>query len=129
MQLPTDVISEKIFPKTFSWQERYLKAVEEANKSAPAPVKLDGQAAADHILGSEAVDKHIFVDSNDPSGVQDGVELELYPADWGSEHRDRGRMVGLSGDEVTIAVQSKKDVKIRVHAPRAGFKMENIGQN
>ena len=129
MQLPANVISEKISPKTFAWQERYQKAVAEAKASAPEPAKLDGRAAADRIIGSEAVDNNIFVDSNDPSGFQGGVELEVYPADWGSEHRDRGQMVGLSLDEVTIAVQSKKDVEIRVHAPRAGFKMTEIGQN
>jgi len=34
----------------------------------------------------------------------------MYPADWVTDHRDRGRLVGLPVDEVRIAVKNKKDV-------------------
>jgi hypothetical protein len=127
MQLTQDIILEKIFPKTFSWQARYRAAVEDAKTTVPEPTVLDGRAAAEHIHRSDVEDTNPLVDSNDPSGLQEGVEIEIYPADWGCEYRDFGRMVGLTPDEVTIAVQSEKNAEILVHAPRTGFRIKKIG--
>ena len=128
MQLPPDLISEKQYPKVFAWLARYRAACEEAKVSAPKPTILEGQAAADHILGSEFAESGGAVDESDPLGLQEGVEVEVYPADWGTEHRDRGRLVGLTPDEVTIAVMSKGGVEFHVHAPRTGFKVKEIAK-
>jgi hypothetical protein len=126
MQLSKDTISNEIFPKVFAWFDRYQAAVEKAKATAQHPTTLDGQAAADHILGSEFGHSKISVDTKDPTGLREGVEVEIYPADWGTEHRDRGRLVGLAPDEVTIAVKSKENVEFRIHAPRTGFKIKEV---
>lgn len=128
MQLPPDVVSEKLYPKAFAWLARYRAAREKAKASAPKPTALDGQAAADVILGSEFAETGGSVDESDPLGLKAGVEIEMYPADWGTEYRDRGRLVGLTPNEVTIAVKSKGGVEFRVHAPRTGFKVKEIGK-
>ncbi|KAF2822895.1 hypothetical protein CC86DRAFT_299529 [Ophiobolus disseminans] len=129
MQLPEDLISATLFPKVFAWLDRYRAAVDKAKSSASQPTKLDGQAAAEHILRSDFGHSSCSVDANDPAGLRDGIEVQIYPADWVTEHKDQGRLVGLSADEVTIAVKSKKDVEIRIHAPRTGFKTKEIGTN
>lgn len=129
MELAKSLISKELFPRTFAWMARYRAAIEKAKSAAPEPTKLDGQAAADRILRSEATDPQVVVDKADPTGLAEGTEVEIYAADWGTEHRDRGRLVGLTPDEVIIAVKSKGNVEIRVHAPRIGFKIEKIGRN
>ncbi|KAF2030913.1 hypothetical protein EK21DRAFT_100055 [Setomelanomma holmii] len=126
LQLPENLISAKTFPRTFAWLDRYQAAVEKAKKSGPEPTALDGQAAADHIHRSEFGRAKVSVDGEDPTGLRDGANVEIFTADWVTEHKDRGRLVGLTADEVTIAVTSKENAVIRVHAPRTGFKIKGI---
>ncbi|KAF1945713.1 hypothetical protein EJ02DRAFT_500660 [Clathrospora elynae] len=128
MHLPPDLISPKQYPKVYAWLARYRAAREQASNLVPKPTVLDGQAAANCILGSELAETSNSVDEQDPLGLKQGVEVEVYPADWGSEYRDRGRLVGLSVDEVVIAVESKGEGKIWVHAPRTGFKIKEVGR-
>lgn len=126
MQLPPELVSEKHFPKAFAWLARYRTAREKATASAPKPTKLNGQAAAHHIHRSEYAESGGSVDETDPLGLTEGLEVELYPSDWGCEHKDRGRLVALTPNEVTIAVQSKEGGEIRIHAPRTGFKVKEV---
>jgi hypothetical protein len=126
MQLPENLVSARIFPRTFAWLERYRAAVEQAKTSGPEPTTLDGQAAADHILRSEFGLAKVSIDGEDPTGLREGTNVEVFTADWVTEHRDRGRLVGLASDEVTIAVKSKESVEIRIHAPRTGFKIKAV---
>ncbi|KAF2134786.1 hypothetical protein P153DRAFT_329485 [Dothidotthia symphoricarpi CBS 119687] len=128
LQPPADIISDTQFPKLFAWHARYRAAVEKAKSTAPKPTTLDGKAAAEHVLGSEFSESKHSVDGNDPLALKEGTEVELYPADWGTEYRDRGRLIGLTPDEVTISVEGRGGVEIRVHAPRTGFKIMEIGR-
>ncbi|KAF1915838.1 hypothetical protein BDU57DRAFT_515600 [Ampelomyces quisqualis] len=126
MQLPQDVISDKIFPRVYAWFERYRAAVDEAKSKAAQPAVLNGQDAAKRIRMSELELSQTVFDGADPAGLKEGTDVEIYPADWVTEHRDRGRLVALSADEVTIAVESREAVEIRIHAPRTGFKIREI---
>jgi hypothetical protein len=123
MQLPPDLISSAQFPKVFAWLSRYRAARSAAQASAPKPTILDGQAAADHIRRSSLDELGCCVDEGDPLGLEEGVEVEIFPADWGFECRDRGTLVGLTSEEVVVAVKSR-DVEIRIHAPRTGFEVK-----
>jgi hypothetical protein len=129
LAVPEGLITAKIFPKVFAWLDRYEAAIEKAKSSAHAPTELDGQSAADAVLRSDFGQSKLSVDPNDPTALKEGTEVEVYPADWLTEHKERGRLVGLTADEVTIAVGSKKDVEIRVHAPRTDFKIREMGEN
>jgi hypothetical protein len=126
MQLPEDVISKKAFPGVFAYVERYQAAVEKAKSNAPQPTPLDGPAAAEQMHRSEVGLAKVSFDTKDPTGLQEGTEVEIYPADWGTEYRDRGRLVGLAPDEVTISVKTRENVELRIHAPRTGFKIKEI---
>lgn len=126
LQLPEDVISAKLYPRVLAWFDRYRAAVDTAKSNAPGPTALDGEAAANFIHSSGSAFAHVSVDEKDPTGLKHGAEVEVYAADWGTEYRDRGRLVGLTPDEVTIAVKTKGNGEIRVHAPRTGFKIREI---
>jgi hypothetical protein len=126
MQLPSDIISKEIFPRVFAWFEKYRAAVEEAKSDTSQPTPLDGPAAAEHIHRSGFGLRELSFDGKDPTGLKEGADVEIYPADWGTEYRDRGRLVGLAPDEVTIAVKTKGNVELRIHAPRTGFKIKEI---
>lgn len=129
MPVPKGLITAEVFPKVFSWLDRYQAAIEKAKSSAHEPRTLDGQAVADSILRSDFGQSQLTVDAKDPTGLKEGTEVEIYPADWLTEHKDRGRLVGLTAHDVTIAVQSKKDVEMRIHAPRTGFKIRETRKN
>jgi hypothetical protein len=127
MQVPPELISPKVFPKVFAWLVRYRAARDEAKASMPKPTILDGQAAANHIFKAKLAETECCVDESDPLGLKEGVEVEIFPCDWGFEFRDRGTLVELSPDEVAIAVESR-GVEIRIHAPRTGFEIKETGR-
>ena len=56
--------------------------------AVPKPMQLDGQAAANHIHKAEFAEQGSTVDENHPPGLKTGVEVEIFPADWGTEYRD-----------------------------------------
>lgn len=129
LAVPEGLITAQGFPKVFAWLDRYRAAVAKAKATANGPTALDGQGAADAILRSDFGQSRVSVDPNDVTGLKEGTEVEFYPVDWLTGHRDRGRLVGLTTDEVTIAAPSKKDVEVHIHAPRAGFKIKETKKN
>jgi hypothetical protein len=53
--------------------------------------------------------------------------VEIWPIDTGVRHRDRGRVVGLTRDEVVLNVKSEAEGKeIRVHFPRTNFRIQAV---
>lgn len=79
------------------------------------------------IKGTKVARSESVVMEQDPQKLERGMLVELYPSDWGSEHRDSGRLVALAPDEVTIIAEATVDV--RIHAPRAGFKVRAVGKD
>lgn len=60
-------------------------------------------------------------------GLERGQVVEVFPTDYGSKHRDRGRLVGLGVDEVVIEVDVEERGKaLRVHFPRTGFRVRKV---
>ena len=57
--------------------------------------------------------------------------VQVYPTDGGGfTHKDVGRLVKLTKDEVAIAVRSEtNDTEVHVHAPRWGFKVEEVAES
>ncbi|KAF2681738.1 hypothetical protein K458DRAFT_479280 [Lentithecium fluviatile CBS 122367] len=105
--MPPHFVPEERFPKVYAWIARVRATLDEAKSSAP---KTGG------------------VDSGDPLGIGAGTQIEIYPADWGSEHRDSGQLVALVLDEVTVAARSRDGAELRIHAPRTGFRITEIGR-
>ncbi|KAF2179380.1 hypothetical protein K469DRAFT_694078 [Zopfia rhizophila CBS 207.26] len=127
--MPPSVVSEKHFPKVFAWIQRFRAALTAAKSSAPKPVNLKGPDAVNAILRSQLAEPNGTVDINDPLGLKEGTEVEVYPTDSGFTHRDHGRLVALTPDEVTVASKNKVgDQEVRIHAPRTGFRVTEIGR-
>ncbi|EXJ79857.1 hypothetical protein A1O3_08142 [Capronia epimyces CBS 606.96] len=123
--LPRELISEKSYPKVFAWIARFNDALKTAKGQAPKPVTLDGGAAAQRILKASFAEKNLSFDPADPLGLQQGAEVEVFPIDSGSRHHDRGRLVGLTDDEVVLSTQVKA-TEVRLHFPRTGFRIKAV---
>lgn len=122
--LPSDVISEKQFPKAFSWIGRFRKAVSAAKAQGPRPVRLKGADAVKQILGAEFAEAEESVDQSDPLGLRKGEDVQVWPVDSGFKHRDQGRLVSLTSKEVVIAKTSNVGGKeIHIRTPRHGFRI------
>ncbi len=122
--LPSHLISEKHFPKVFSWIARFTKAVSAAKASSPKPMRLKGADAVKQILAADYAEVEGDVDESDPLGLKKGDDVQLWPIDSGFQHRDQGRLVSLTSKEVAIAAQSKLGGKeVHIRAPRHGFRI------
>lgn len=54
-----------------------------------------------------------------------GDEVEVTPTDTGKVPQ-RGTLVGLNSERVSLDVQGEQGAKVRVHAPRHGFDVKKI---
>ncbi|KAF2648781.1 hypothetical protein K491DRAFT_231051 [Lophiostoma macrostomum CBS 122681] len=128
--LPLSVVSEKHFPKAYAWIQRFRAALQDVTSSAPKGMSLESSKAIRAVIHSNFAEPEGEVDTDDPLALQKGTEVEMYPTDWGSEHRDRGRLVTLTPSEVTVASRSRAgDTELRIHAPRTGFRVTEIGRS
>ncbi|KAK5232057.1 hypothetical protein LTR47_006898 [Exophiala xenobiotica] len=121
--LPRELISVKHYPKVFAWIDRFNDALKAAKSHAPRPASLKGGDAVQRILNATFAEKEPSVDSADPLGLQHGTEVEVFPIDSGSRNHDRGRLVGLTKDEVVLSVQAQ-GTELRLHYPRTGFRIK-----
>lgn len=126
--LPGDYISANQFPKVFAWIERFDKAVKVAATELGKPKSLKGQEAVNQISKSHYAESESSVDADDPTGLKKGQEVEVWPIDSGSNHRDKGQLVGLSGSEIVIESKTREGQSVRVHTPRHGFRIRGIGR-
>jgi len=86
---------------------------------------VKGAAASQRILDASFAEEDLSVDSADPLGLQHGTEVEVYPTDSGVKHHDKGRLVGLTEDEVVLSIHAH-DKEVRVHYPRTGFRIKAV---
>lgn len=122
--LPAKIISEKQYPKVFAWIGRFRQAIANAKAIAPKPMRLKGADAIKKILAAGFAEADEALDSNDPTGLQRGEDVQVWPTDSGFLHKDRGRLVSLTADEVVIATQSKVGGKeVHIRTPRHGFRI------
>ena len=125
--LPPEIFGKEQYPRTYAWIDRFSSAVESAKARAPKPPTLKGEEAVQYILQADYIADEGAIDPKDPLGLKKGQDVELWPTDTGFTHKDRGRLLSLTKDEVVIAVQSQVDGKeIRLHAPRAGFRVQAV---
>ncbi|KAH7419977.1 hypothetical protein BKA64DRAFT_716358 [Cadophora sp. MPI-SDFR-AT-0126] len=125
--LPLHLISPTQFPKVFSWISRFDAAIRAAAKKAGKPKTVKGdEAVAIMRKAGYAEEQSLGVDEGDPSALKLGEWVEVWPTDSGSGHRDRGRLVGLSGREVVLETGGGEVEGVRVHAPRHGFRVRRV---
>lgn len=125
--MPESVISKTQFPKVFAWIARFKHAIEAAREAGPKAVKVKGSEVLEYITGKAKFAESIGeVDANDPLGLKAGDEVEIWPHDSGFSHKDRGRLVTLTPNEVVISKKIGREGEIRLHAPRWGFSISKI---
>ncbi|KAK8219646.1 hypothetical protein M8818_000620 [Zalaria obscura] len=126
--LPAELFSETLHPKTFAWLKRFRSAIKTAKSSTKKPVTLKGQEAFNSITSAQLHDGDETIDDKDPLALKAGSEVEVWPIDSGFKQRDRGQLVKLTKDEVSIAVKCPVGSKeIHLHAPRWGFRVAEVG--
>ena len=99
----------------------------DAERAAP-PSPITGAEAAAAITGAPWAEPEIKVDAAQAEALRvvEGAEVEVWPTDYGSGHRDRGRLVGLGVGEVVLAVKGEEEKEFRVHFPREGFAFKAV---
>lgn len=125
--LPGNLISEKQFPKTWAWMDRFEAAVKEAGQKMGRPKTVKGEEAVRIVMEGGFVEEVGEVEALDPSGLKKGEEVEVWPTDTGFNHKDRGSLVKLDREEIVVE-KSMGDgsTKVRVHAPRHGFRVVRV---
>ncbi|KAF4548287.1 Hypothetical protein D9617_29g006630 [Elsinoe fawcettii] len=132
--LDKQLFGKEVYPLTHKWVDRFKATVAEAEKRNPQAakaVKVDGDAAVEAILAkaSQASGVEEGEVHPDPLELKKGQEVAVWPIDTGFNHKDKGRLVALSKEEVVLAIKAKKDPskEIRLHAPRWGFRVAPVG--
>ncbi|KAJ9658689.1 hypothetical protein H2198_003567 [Neophaeococcomyces mojaviensis] len=130
--LDDHIFSQKLFPKTYAWFERYKAVIAKAVKDMEASGsvrQLDGDAAVKEILEGPFGEKQVWVDQQDPTGLKEGDYVNGWPTDTGFSHRDSGNLVGLTTQEVIISSKASNGAEVRVHHPRWNFAVEKMEAN
>lgn len=121
--IPESVASVKTYPKVFAWIERFNAAIAKAQNNKK-PAEITGPDAVEYISNAQFAEQDSIVDSNDPTDFKVGESVELHPIDTGFAHRDFGKLVKLTKDEIVIAVKAENRQEVRFHAPRWGFRVQ-----
>ncbi|KAF2717049.1 glutathione S-transferase [Polychaeton citri CBS 116435] len=119
--LPEQYFSASQFPKTRKWLDRYIQAVEAAkNDNAPRVKKLESEKAITRILASDFLALELAV-LKDPRSFVKGQEVEIYPNDTGSDHKDKGKLIGLDTKEIVLEKRAPSGEGVRMHFPRWNY--------
>ncbi|KAI5462398.1 hypothetical protein BGZ63DRAFT_355626 [Mariannaea sp. PMI_226] len=125
--LPRDRFSPATYPLVYAWIRRFQDAVTAAKKKMGKPTTVSGDDAAGLILSSTFNEAELGVDDADPvaaaQGLRKGDQVAVWPTDTGSSGKDVGSLVGIDSREVVFEAGKGRD-KVRVHAPRQGFRIE-----
>jgi glutathione S-transferase len=123
--MPEAWFSKEIFPRVFSWMERFRGFVEEAERELGEIETLTGDEAAEAILGSEYHEAEGRVDESDALvkqlGLSKGCLVTVWPTDTGVNHKEVGRLVSVGGKEAVVDVEAEGGGTVRVHVQRHGF--------
>ena len=88
-------------------------------------MSLTGEDAVRAVLCADFSDNELTVDAKDPLGLPMGAKVELFPTDGGGHgHKDSGRLVKLTTNEVAIVVSANTGEEVRIHAPRWQFRIQ-----
>ncbi|ETS74878.1 hypothetical protein PFICI_13362 [Pestalotiopsis fici W106-1] len=128
--LPADVIGPSRYPKVFAWIDRFGK-VTAAKGAAGKPKAVTGDEAAKIITGSGFAESDETVDESEvvvqAQGLKAGDDVRVWPSDYGSKHKDAGKLVAITSKQIVIETQGPAG-KVRLHAPRHGFKIAKAVQ-
>ncbi|KAK0663188.1 hypothetical protein DIS24_g1244 [Lasiodiplodia hormozganensis] len=126
---------EERFPRTVAWVRRWRawlreKGAWDAEREGPRGA-IGDEEVLERVFGSAFVEDGEEVVWDEQSarvvGLEKGLVVEVFPTDYGSAHKDQGRLVGLGIDEVVIDVDVEERGKaVRLHFPRTGFCVRKV---
>lgn len=130
--LPADVIGPARYPKVFAWIERFGKVTAAKGKANGKPREVAGEEAAKIITGSGFAEEQLGgVDETEivvkAQGLKAGDDVRVWPSDYGSKHKDAGKLVAITSKQIVIETQGAAG-KVRLHTPRHGFKIAKANQ-
>lgn len=129
---------ERRFPRTVAWVRRWRAWVQ---GRGVWDAEAEGAVKELREVGTEEVAKRVFGEGVGFVGVEEefdevgtrelglekGAVVEVWPTDYGSPQRDRGRLVGLRTNEVVVEVDVEEKGKcVRLHFPRTGFAVRRV---
>lgn len=124
--LPADQVSATQFPRVYGWIQRFQKAVSTAKAGQPKPNTVSGEQAEEIITKSPYNEQEGQVEAVDGLVIfhhlAKSKKVALWPTDTGANHKDVGKLVSLTATEVVIEPEAEGG-KIRLHAPRHGFRV------
>jgi glutathione S-transferase len=120
--LPEEHFGAKHYPKTHAWIQRIMSRVKIAKEKAKKPNSLNGKTMGARVLNTKSSPEPLSFDENDPLGLKQGDNVEVYPSDYGQAHKDRGTLIGLTVSEVVIC-NSKG---LHLHFPRWNFRIAKV---
>ena len=123
---PEELISEKIYPKTFAYRNRIREAIAKAKETAPKVTLIEGKEAIELMKKSGFGEKESTHIENDPVKVSKGQEVEAWPADTGFSRKEKGKLIAINHQEMVIETTGVAG-DVRVHYPRWNFKIEPAG--
>jgi len=118
-------VSEQLYPRVYAWRARFKEALAAAKAKHGRAVRLTGEQAAHFVTTAALTDNELHVDAQDPLQLAADTTVEVFPTDGGGfTHKDVGRLIKLTKDQVAIAVQSPAGgQEVHLHAPRWEFRV------
>jgi glutathione S-transferase len=120
--LPEEFVNDKRLPKALSYIRRFMDEVKRKKLQAPKPTTLKGDAMRDRVLRAALEHQPTEFISDDPLSLNVGDEVQVFASDYGSSHKDRGSIVGLTLAEVVI----RNAKGLHIHFPRWNFRINKL---
>jgi hypothetical protein len=122
--LQASYISKDQFPRVFAWIQRFDNAIKEAKAAGQKPVRIKVEELIAHLSKSRFYEPVGEVDAQDPTAFKAGDEVTVWPLDSGTSHRDTGKLLSLTPNDIVIAKRTNvDDLEIHLHMPRWGFRI------
>lgn len=126
--LQPEVVGPERFPKVFALLERFSQTIALRKETLGEPKTASGEDINTLIARSDFIEPEGDVDAIDPwvaaRGLAKGDIVRMWPTDYGSNHKDEGRLVSITSAEMVIEVQGAGG-SLRIHAPRRGFTIQH----
>jgi hypothetical protein len=127
--LQSTYISENQFPKVFAWVGRFKEALHQAKAGQARPARINVDELIKHMEGSVFYESVGEVDAHDPTALKAGDEVTVWPVDTGFKHRDSGKLLGLTPNDIIILKRTTVgNLDIHVHLPRWGYRVVKATQ-
>jgi glutathione S-transferase len=120
--LPEQIANETRFPHALAYVRRFMVEINKKKLQAPKATTLNGETMRNRVLKVTTDHRPSDVISDDPLQLKPGDEVQVFASDYGSSHKDRGAIVGLTLTEVVI----RNAKGLHLHFPRWNFRINRL---